>query len=394
MTDRYRDRDRDSDRGDRGRERTRDRGDDDRRSRGRDDDRGGRSRDYRDRDDDRGGSRRGGSSFHYQPRSAEQAKARSAKGAHDYDKIVKDDVKTWKPNNGLNRIRILPPTWDGADHFGFDLHVHYGVGADRGQYLDLNKMLGKPDPIEEERLQASRDGDVKYAKDLESKRRVGIYLIDRDHEREGVQFWAMPWTLDRDIVKVSMDRSTGEVLPIDHPEDGFDVEFEKQGDKDRTEYVGVAISRRSTPLGKDSWLDHAVDHPIPEILQYFDYDHIAKVFGGGGDQRDSRGGRDDDRDSDRGGRDRRHESEYSWDSVHQMSSEELDDLVEVEQLDINPNKFDSDDELADAICEEMGLKKEERRQRSRPDDDGDQDRDPPRRGEGLSRMRERRRSED
>lgn len=422
MTDRYRSRDRDDDRNDDRGYRSRSRDDDRGSSRRRDDDdRGSRSRDRDDRDDDRRSrdrdeDRRGSSSgYTYRARSAEQTRQRSEKGANDFDKIIKDGIKVWKPNDGLNRIRILPPTWPDAEHYGHDIYVHYGVGADRGQYLCLNKMLGKPDPIEEERVIARKDGDEKYAKDLEAKRRVGIYLIDRDHERDGVQFWAMPWTLDRDIVKVSMDRSTGEVLPIDHPEEGFDVEFEKKGAKDRTEYLGVAIARRSTPLGKASWLDFAVENPIPDQLQYFDYDHIAKAFGGGGEQRDTRSARDDDRDDDRGsrsrtrtrdddhdddrrggrdddrgyrGRDRDSEPDLDWDGVHEMSGKELEDLVELKDLDLNPNRYDSDDELADAICEELGLEKPGR-SRDRDDDRGSSRE----RGEGLGGLRNRRRVE-
>lgn len=419
MTDRYRtnDRDdRDSDRGSRNRSR-----DDARPSRYRDDDRDRRSRDRddddrgsrrRDRDDDR---RSGSSSgFTYRARSPEQTRQRSEKGANDYDRIVSEGIKNWKPNDGLNRIRILPPTWPDAEHYGYDIYVHYSVGADRGQYLCLHRMLGKPDPIEEERQRARRDGDEQYAKDLDAKRRVGVYLIDRDHEREGVQFWAMPWTLDRDIVKVSMDRSTGEVLPIDHPEEGFDVEFEKKGSKDRTEYLGVAIARRSTPLGKSSWLDFAVENPIPDQLQYFDYEHIAKAFGGGGEHRDSRAAsdrdtdrddrgsrnrtrpRDDDDDRDDRGprgrgddrptdRDRDSEPDLDWDGVHEMSGTELEDLVELKDLDINPNRYDSDDELADAICKALDIEKPGR-SRDRDDDRGG-------RGEGLGGLRNRRRVE-
>lgn len=402
-----RDRARDDDR--RGRDR-----DDDRRGRDRDDDRGDRR--SRDRDDDRDGdrgSRRGGSrsSFTYHARSPETARRRSEMGANEFDRIVKSHLKVWKPNDGLNRIRILPPTWDGADHYGFDLHVHYGVGADRGQYLCLHKMLGKPDPIEEERVRARKEGDEKYAKDIDAKRRVGIYLIDRDHEREGVQFWAMPWTLDRDLVKVSRDRSSGEVLPIDHPDEGFDIEFEKKGSKDRTEYLGVAVARRSTPLGKDEWLDFAVENPIPDQLQYFDYEHIDKAFGGGGVQRDprsddrdedrggrgrdrddDRGGRGRDRDDDRGGRgrDKKPETEFTWDDIHAMSGSELEDLVELEGLKINPNKFDSDDELADEICEVLGIREEEKRRPARSS--RDEEEDEPRRS-GLGEMRARRRVE-
>ena len=355
-------------------------------SRGRDDSED-RGRDRgRDRDSERGSSRGSSrsSSYEYHQRDAGEAKKRSSQGANDFDKILVDSVKMWKPNDGDNRIRILPPTWDGAKHFGLDIYVHYGVGPDRGTYLCLQKMKGEADPIAEEREIARRDEDEKYAKELEAKRRVLVYLIDRDHEKEGVQAWAMPWTVDRDIVKVSVDKSNGEVLPIDHPEEGFDVEFEKKGAKDRTEYLGVAIARRSSPLGKDEWLDYAIDNPLPDQLNYFDYDHIAKVFNGGGAHKDSgrggssreesRGGRND-RDDERTERQSRSSSreepettsrrgssraseEPTWDSVHEMTGDELEDLIDQEKLDIDPREAKDDEDLADWICEEMKLKKE------------------------------------
>lgn len=422
--ERNRTRDRDEDRGSsRGRDR-----DDSRSSssRGRDDDRGGRSSRDDDRysrssrssrDDDRGSSRgrsSGRSSgFEYQARSREDVTKRSSMGSNDYDKLLVDGIKMWKPQDGDNSIRFLPATWKGAKHYGLDIHVHYGVGPDRQAYLDLKKMKGEDDPISEEREMAVRDGDEKYAKELESKRRVLVYLVDRNNEKEGVQAWAMPWTVDRDIVKVCVDKKTGEVLPIDHPEEGYDVEFEKKGQKDRTEYLGVSIARRSSELGDDRWLDYAIDNPLPEQLQYFDYDHIAKAFGGGGshknkrdrdedDERDAprRGssssrGRDRDEDEDPPRRSssrsssRKDDDEPTWESIHEMSAAELDDLIELHDLDIDPKKADGDEDLADWICEELKLKPEEKKsERRRVDSKKDEEESP---SDRLRRMREERR---
>ena len=404
--DRSESRGRDRDSG-RGRERSsRDEGGDRTSRRNRDDE----DRPSRGRDSGRSGG------YQYQTRDAGDARKRSSQGANDYDKILVDSVKMWKPNDGDNRIRILPPTWEGAKHFGLDIYVHYGVGPDRQSYLCLEKMKGEADPIAEERAIARRDEDEKYAKELEAKRRVLVYLIDRDHEKEGVQAWAMPWTVDRDIVKVSVDKSNGEVLPIDHPEDGYDVEFEKKGSKDRTEYLGVAIARRSSPLGKDEWLDYAIDNPLPDQLNYFDYDHIAKVFNGGGahkekdrgaereeprgrdsgrDDRDAPRGRGrDDADEDRGRSGRaapakstRASEEPTWDSIHEMTGDELEDLIDQEKLDIDPREAKSDEDLADWICEEMKIKKVEARSGRRAVADDD---DKP----ASSRLRDMRRGRD
>lgn len=340
------------------------------------------SRDRGDRDSDRSESRRGGreeggrssgrrSAYSYEKRDASAVEKRSTQGANEFDKFLKDSVKMFKPADKENVIRLLPPTWEKPKHYGLDIHVHYGIGPDRQTYLCLHKMKGEACPICEERQRALDDGDEKYAKELEPKRRVLVYLINRDAEKEGLLAWAMPWTVDRDICAISVDKRSGEVLPIDHPEEGFDVMFEKKGAKDRTEYVGLRIDRRDSALGNDAWLDAAMDMPLPDTLVYYDYDHIAKTFGGGGAHRDARGSdRDDDRpsrgrdretsrDDDRPSRGRREEpkDELTWESVHALEGDALDDLIDTEKLDLNPAKFDSDEELADAICEELKIDK-------------------------------------
>lgn len=375
----------DSDRGSSRRETSRDR--DDRPSRG-----------GRDRDDSRGGRSSGRGSYEYQARDGDSARKRATQGGNDFDKVLKEHIKVWKPNDKDNRIRILPPTWPDAKHFGFDIYLHYGVGPDRGTYLCLEKMQGEADPIAEEYAIVKRDArnedDDKYAKELQAKPRVLVYLIDRDHEKEGVQAWMMPAGLDKDIMKVSIDKASGEVLQIDHPEDGYDVTFEKNGTGMTTKYEGAAIARRSSPLGKDEWLEFAIDNPLPDQLVYFDYDHIAKIFNGGGshkggkesrdrDDADSRSsssrddhrsssrdadsgrGRDDSRGRDEGSsRSRSRASEEpTWDSVHEMTPEELEDLIDSEKLDIDPKDAKDDEDLADWICEEMKLKKVERSSR-------------------------------
>lgn len=409
-----------SSRTDRGRE------SDDRDSRrGRGDDRGGRDHDR----DDRGGrgrdDRGGRSGFTYQRRSAEEVNKRASMGAKDFDSYVRDDIKLWKPNEGANTIRILPPTWPDPKHYGLDIWVHYGVGPDQQAYLCLDKMKGEHCPMCEEYDRARRaNEDEEYVNELKPTRRVLFYLVDRDHENEGVQAWAAPWTIDRDITKISVDRKTQETIPLDDPEEGYDVEFDKNGKGLGTKYVGVAIARRSSSLGKSAWLDFAVEHPLPEILEYHSAEHIEKVFGGGGShksRRDRDGERDDenrgrsggrdrgdsdrgsrdsgdrdrggdrdsrgsDRDDRRGGRSRSEEEELTWDSVHSMTADELDALVEAKKLDINPNKADTDDQLADWICEDLGIKKEEsrgRRESSRGEDEKPSDR--------LRSMRENRR---
>jgi hypothetical protein len=357
-------------------------------------DRGGRdsgdrsSRDSGDRGSDR--SLRGGSKgFVYTPRSSEDVSARANQSSKDFDTYLKSDVKIWKPNDGANTIRVLPPTWDKPKHYGIDLFVHFGVGPDEQAYLCLFKMKGEACPLCDA-LQQERGGrgkgrdEEQYLKDLEPTKRVLFYLIDRDHEKEGVQAWAAPWTIDRDTTKVSVDRRTGDVLPIDDPQNGYDLEFDRTGKGINTKYVGLAISRRSSPLGDNRWLDYAIENPLPSILEYYSYEHIEQVFGGGsgrsapvGQARDDRGSdsgrgsvRDDSRASgrnDRGRDDTTREQRgaaITFDAVRKMHGDVLDRFIASMDLRLSPNNYSSDEELQDAVCKELDLS----------DDDGSQDR--------------------
>lgn len=350
--------------------------------RGRDDAPRGRDRDDSGSDRSRG---RGRSSFEYQSRNADDTRARAESGGNDYDKLLKPGCKSWKPNDGDNRIRILPPTWKNAKHFGFDCHIHYGVGADNGAYLDLFKMKGEDDPIHEEYMKAKSEldpenkDDQEYLRQLKGTRRDLIYLVDRDNEREGVQAWFMPFGLGNDVVKLSIDKQSREVLEIDHPDEGYDVEFTKTGKGINTKYSAPAIARRSSPLGKDEWLEYVVENPLPDQLNFYDYDHIAVAFGGGGKHKQKSRDRDEDDESAHSGkhrssgRDRDDEPKnrgrdnnpvqevLSWEDIHDMTGKELDALIENEKLDINPDEAKDDDDLADWICEEMKITKSEKK---------------------------------
>lgn len=365
----------------------------------RDSGRGGREDSGRSsRDEGRGSSRgssRGGreesgrgSSYEYKARDAGQVKDRAKSlGGGDFDKICKPEVQMFTPNDGDNVIRILPPTWEKPEHYGLDLWLHYKVGPDEQTYLCLNKMNGEDCPVCEERRKAVADGDEDYADQLKPKQRVLIALIDRENEKDGVQVWSMPWGVDKDLLSRSVDKKTGEVLALDDPENGYDVEFERTGQGIKTKYIGLALARRESALGNSKWLDWIVDNPLPTLLQFFSYEHIAGVFGGaskkgkGRDRGDVKDQMDEDlkeleKRGDRNSRSSRSskndEPELSWDSIHSMTYDELVALIDDQDLKkIVPDDSKDDEELADWICEDLDIKKVVARRKVADDSDKD-----------------------
>src|SRR3982751_6331107 len=94
--------------------------------------------------------------FQYRVRSSEAWEKRAHQSSSDFESWLRDDYRIFSPAKGENHIRILPPSWEDAQHFGFDAYVHYGIGPERGSVLCLFKMKGEPCPICEQRARAER----------------------------------------------------------------------------------------------------------------------------------------------------------------------------------------------------------------------------------------------
>jgi len=225
------------------------------------------------------------SKFHYTPPTKDALKNRATTYGSNFDTAYRPSIQTFTVKEGLVTLRILPATWPNAQHYGYDIWLHSSVGPENQTYLCRKMMLKEPCPVCEERERALREGDEKYAGDLKAYRRVLVWVIDRDHEEEGPQLYPMPWTIDRDLAAMAVDPRTGEIINIDHPDEGYDVSFTRQGSKVNTKYIGVSIARRVSYVSEDeakqnSWLDFVTDNPVPNCLNYYDYEHIKANFDG------------------------------------------------------------------------------------------------------------------
>jgi hypothetical protein len=234
------------------------------------------------------------SRFVYTPRDTSTVQKRATQSGGSYDTFFDSRFTKYTAQGGFNCIRILPPSWEGADHFGFDYFLHSNVGPDNSQYLCLEKMAdlaelkgieGGRCPVCEERRRLEREGDTEEANQMKVARRVGVWVIDRENERDGPKFYDMSWTMDKDIASLQINKRTGEAILIDDPEEGFDFEFQREGKGLNTRYIGKQIARQSSPISDDpkqqeQWLEFITEHPIPDVLNFFEYDYIAKVFAG------------------------------------------------------------------------------------------------------------------
>lgn len=319
--------------------------------------------------------------FQYRSRDPNAMRKRSEQWNNERDSFLKDHVPLWRPSDGANIIRILPPTWPDAEHYGLDIYVHYGVGPDNSAYLDLTKMKKQPDPITEEVAEARTRGEEDYAKKMDSKKRVLVYLIDRDKPKDGIMMWAMPWTVDKEIAIQCFDQRTKESLPIDSPDEGYDITITRSGSKDRTEY-SIKIDRHPSAVKMtDEMLDILEQNPLPDCLIFHTYEHIKEAFRGSkplppvsGEPTD-RGAKPEAYGKERSRGEthkpkpaQRAEPEFdvealTYDAVRGLAGQQLDRLIQ-QLLESGYDGLDmledadqpSDEELMDAICKVLRLR--------------------------------------
>ncbi len=221
-------------------------------------------------------------------RTVEETTRRSKRSSGGYDSILDPDIPMFKPKEGENCIRILPPTWQDdkwGNYWDIEVFVHYDVGAQGGSYLCLDKMNGEGCPVCEAAREAA---DKDEARSFRPVVRALCWLIDRNDEKAGPQVWSMPNKMYKEINARSQDKKTKEVILIDGQADGldgYDVTFTRQGTKKETDYSGVEISREMTPLHDDErieerWMKYIEAHPLPDILQFYDTEYIEKVLMG------------------------------------------------------------------------------------------------------------------
>lgn len=228
----------------------------------------------------------GKNKFVYKTRDKAQLEKQATRKGNVYDGAFQSKFKVVGTKPGKSyRFRIMPPTWESAEHFAYDVFVHKQIGADNARFVCLQKHGGNPCPPCEEEAELKREGQKDEAYQIKAKANSAMWVVDRDHEDLGPQIWAPSWMVNRDICAVSIDPETNEALWIDDPENGYDISFKVEQDGVYPKVIGLQVSRRSTPLSNDpaqaeKWLAYITEHPIPDTLDIKEYEYIAKVLSG------------------------------------------------------------------------------------------------------------------
>jgi hypothetical protein len=217
--------------------------------------------------------------FVYKKRAPEIVQARAISSGNDFKGFIKNEYTTYQAKDGDNWVRLLPPTWDEAQHYGWDVYVHFSIGPDKASVLCNAKMFKTRCPICDAQQVALKAGDEELSKELRPNKRVLAWILDRQEASKGPLIWSMSYTQDKDICAISTDAMTGEYYALDDPDGGFDITFKKKGKGLNTEYNGYQVARRHSSVDRVH-IDYIVNNPLPETLLPRDYDEVKTIFEG------------------------------------------------------------------------------------------------------------------
>jgi len=194
-------------------------------------------------------------------------------------KLERLGISQYKSQAGDNFIRIIPPE-DPEQFYGKEIFVHYNVGADGLVFLCLRKMYGEPCPVCEYREELKqKNPEDEMVSELAPSRRYLFFVFNvasEDTEEEGLHWFDAPVIVKDNIVSLSKDKRTGEVIDVSDPVDGRDVEFVRVGTNRRTRYEGFKLVKNE-PI-PESWYKNVPD--FDEVLLKPDYDQVKSEVRG------------------------------------------------------------------------------------------------------------------
>lgn len=249
--------------------------------------------------------------FKMRERTYEDARTRANQRGNNNDNWLKDGVNVFKPAEGDNCIRYFPIPADVQDeyklqnHYGMDCYVHYGIGGQFNSYPCLEQWKPEQRPAEyrdygtkcpvceyKRQLEAEK-APKEETKELGFRKAVLAYVLDRNREQDGPLPWPMTMTMDKEFSLLSIDKTDNTLLPIEHPDKGYDVLFKREGSGLNTKYPGKQIARKPSFLHRDEnvqdqLLQYVVDHPLPSLIKFYTYEEISASLNGAA--RDDEGG--------------------------------------------------------------------------------------------------------
>ena len=210
--------------------------------------------------------------------------------------LKKQGIKEFKTKVSTNFLRLCPP--ENPDvYFGLRIFVHYNMGPNgsdaflcpammKGELLkigrnDLADKLPAICPICKRRevlVAAEADKDVTKAFSCFPPRYLYIVfnVETEETEKEGAQLYDAPQKINNEILGLSQNRRTGEVIDISDIDNGKVLVFDRTGTGALTTSYGAFELDKGEPI-PDKWLDGVL--PIEEFLHFASEKELQESLG-------------------------------------------------------------------------------------------------------------------
>lgn len=276
-------------------------------------------------------------------------------------KIIKSGIEQWKCKEGKHKIDILPflagkkhpELAPGDPDYFYDVLIHFGVGAGDDGFLCL-RMFKEDCPICEHRkaLDVAGELDAELKKELRPKQYTlyNVICYDNDEEKKkGVQAWLVSSFFMQQKLKAIMQDESGEIINFYEPDkmEGKKISFERKGSgAGNTSFIGHKFFDRDYDIS-DKLL--AQTHALDEIVIIPTYEEVERAFfGKKGKPEEEKESPEPDTEEETG-----KEPEITEEEIRSMSRKEMKQLIEDNNLGIDPNDFDTKEDLQDAIIKEL-----------------------------------------
>ena len=203
------------------------------------------------------------------------------------------DVEFYKPEEGRNRINIIPYTIKTKNHplvksgdfeigekdYLMDIYVHKNIGASETSVVCLKKNYGKPCPICEQAEMFKKQGKDAEVKALSPTRRV-FYNVEDLKDGKFKIFETSHYLFEKELIDEARDGEDGYINFADE-EEGKEISFKaskvKKGKIEYLEFKSFRFEDRDETLDKDL-IENAVS--FDEIMNVPTYEQAEKILYG------------------------------------------------------------------------------------------------------------------
>lgn len=238
--------------------------------------------------------KKGGLAKRYQASYESKGSSGGKAGVMNWKKID-GDVNFFSPQEGRNRINIIPYTIKTKNHplvkkgefevgdkdYVMDVFVHRGVGPSEASVLCLKQTYGKPCPICEQSALLRKQGKEDEAGALKASRRVFYNVQDLKNPDTLKVFEASHYLFEKELIDEARDDDEGGFIDFADEETGKEIKFRcsktSKGGFEFNEFKSFSFEDRDDNI-PDELLESAIS--FDEIMNVPTYEEAEKILYG------------------------------------------------------------------------------------------------------------------